>query len=46
MMEEGANGQRFVPSKLAYGEQGSGSRIPPDSTLLFEIELISVQSGG
>jgi FKBP-type peptidyl-prolyl cis-trans isomerase FklB len=46
MMKEGAKWQLFVPSKLAYGEQGAGSKIPPDSTLLFEIELISVQSGG
>jgi FKBP-type peptidyl-prolyl cis-trans isomerase FklB len=45
MMKEGAKWQLFVPSKLAYGEQGSGSKIPPDSTLVFEIELISVQSG-
>ena len=46
MMKEGAKWQLFVPSKLAYGEQGSGSKIPPDSTLIFEVELISVQSGG
>ena len=45
MMKEGAKWQLFVPSKLGYGEQGVGSRIPPDSTLLFEIELISVHSG-
>jgi FKBP-type peptidyl-prolyl cis-trans isomerase FklB len=46
MMKEGAKWQAFVPSKLAYGERGAGSKIPPDSTLLFEIELISVHSGG
>jgi FKBP-type peptidyl-prolyl cis-trans isomerase FklB len=45
MMKEGAKWQLFVPSKLGYGEKGSGSRIPPDSTLLFEVELLSVQSG-
>ncbi|MFA5807172.1 MAG: FKBP-type peptidyl-prolyl cis-trans isomerase [bacterium] len=45
MMKEGAKWQLFVPSKLGYGEQGSGSKIPPNSTLLFEVELISVQSG-
>ena len=44
-MKEGGKWQLFVPSKLAYGEQGSGPKIPPDSTLLFEVELISVQSG-
>ena len=46
MMKEGAKWQLFVPSKLAYGEQGSGSKFPPNSTLLFEVELIAVQSGG
>lgn len=45
MMKEGAKWQLFVPSKLAYGEQGSGSKIPPNSALLFEVELISVRSG-
>jgi FKBP-type peptidyl-prolyl cis-trans isomerase FklB len=44
-MKEGAKWQLFVPSKLGYGERGSGSKIPPDSALLFEVELISVQSG-
>ena len=44
MMKEGAKWQLFVPSKLGYGEQGSGSRIPPNSALLFEVELISVGS--
>lgn len=45
MMKEGAKWQLFVPSKLAYGEQGSGSKFPPNSTLLFDVELIAVQSG-
>ena len=45
MMKVGAKWQLFVPSKLGYGEQGNGSRIPPGSTLLFDIELISIQSG-
>jgi len=45
MMKEGAKWQLFVPSKLAYGEQGAGSKILPGSALIFEVELISVQSG-
>jgi FKBP-type peptidyl-prolyl cis-trans isomerase FklB len=46
MMKEGAKWQLFVPAKLGYGPRGAGAKIPPNSTLLFEVELISVRSGG
>lgn len=45
LMKEGAKWQIFVPSELAYGERGQGSRIPPNSTLIFEVELISINQG-
>ena len=42
-MDEGAKWQLFVPSNLAYGERGAGGAIGPNATLIFEIELISIQ---
>jgi FKBP-type peptidyl-prolyl cis-trans isomerase FklB len=43
LMEEGAKWQLFIPSSLAYGERGAGQMIGPHATLIFEVELISIQ---
>ena len=44
LMRPGAKYRFFIPPHLAYGEKGAGSKIPPNSTLIFEVELISVES--
>ncbi len=43
-MQEGAVRTLSIPPVLAYGETGAGANIPPNSTLCFKVELLSVKA--
>jgi FKBP-type peptidyl-prolyl cis-trans isomerase len=43
LMPVGSKWQLFVPSDLAYGDRGAGPDIGPGATLVFEVELLSIQ---
>jgi FKBP-type peptidyl-prolyl cis-trans isomerase len=42
LMSVGSKWQLFVPASLAYGERGAGTEIGPNTTLLFEVDLLSI----
>jgi len=43
LMQVGAKWQIFIPSKLAYGEGGSGNVVGPNEVVVFEVELVAIK---
>ncbi len=43
LMAVGSKWRLFIPSELAYGTQGAGNSIEPNSTLIFDVELLGIE---
>ena len=45
LIKAGGKARLYIPSSLGYGERGAGAKIGPNETLIFEVELISIEKG-
>ncbi|NJN26017.1 MAG: FKBP-type peptidyl-prolyl cis-trans isomerase [Cyclobacteriaceae bacterium] len=43
LLKKGGKGTLYIPSSLAYGPNGAGGAIPPNSNLKFEVELVDIE---
>lgn len=43
LMSKGSKYRFYIPSDLAYGDQGAGGAIPGGATIIFDVELVSIK---